>query len=810
MELLSHPNYLLKNHLINTKNRALNNYNISNLNYFNKELIKDILKIICLTHDFGKSTTYFQKYIRNEKVEKNKLKNHSNISFILTNYIIKLYMDNIIKNNNSNKNNNFNIKIDKSYYSIFSICVKKHHGNLTNFINCLDLDEEIYYLEKQFKTLDFNFINNLLIENDIITKNINFNFNELIEEVKNLEYFCDDELNYTNNENLKKELYFLYEYLFSLLICADKEDAIFKENVINNMNDNKNNNSNNKNNNSNKNNNTVPKNIINYIKNINSKNEKPINKLRNEIFYSVSNNLDNLDLNHKIYSLNSPTGSGKTLTIFNFVLKLKDKIKKEKNYNMKIIYCLPFLSIIDQNYNVLSNVLNNPPSNILLKHHHLADVDYSYYDNNNNNEIEYLDIDKSLHLIETWQSEIITTTFIQLFYTIFSNKNSNLKKFNKLANSIIILDEIQAIPYKYWDLINNTFKFLANEYNIYFILLTATLPMIFNERECKELLPNKEKYFSKLNRIKMNIHNEKMNIDEFINLLDKDIKENYNKDFLIVLNTINSSKEVYEALKEKNYNNTEYYYLSTNIYPKERLNRIKQINKNEKSKRKIIVSTQLIEAGVDISVDIIYRDFAPLDCINQTAGRCNRHNEQNNKGIVNIVKLINNKNKLYGNYIYGRTILSKTEEVLLNYKTIEEKEFLKLNNKYFKKLSNYKDKSNELLEYIKKFEYGKINKEFKLIENLPTVNLFVNVEKEAEQIYNKFEEIQHIKNIFIRKNEFLKIKKDFYQYVISVPIFHIKDTNILIDENKSINTINEKYYNIETGFNIVNDDIIIL
>ena len=679
---------------------------------------------------------------------------------------------------------------------MFSLCVRNHHTSLSEFIHdaCIS-DENI--LKKQFESLDFNFINEILEKNSLPT--LEQNFEEFISEIEELEYICD-ELKYETNDELKIEMYYLYQYLFSLLISSDKEDAIFRQETSYKLFRSTNNP------------NTIPDDIIDYIEN--KPKTKPIDHLRTEIFRKVSNKVHNLDLNQKIYSLNAPTGIGKTLTIFNFALKLANRIYAEKNINMKIIYCLPFLSIIDQNYKVLSEVLKNPPSNILLKHHHLSDVIYRYGEHGEEN---VLDEDKSLHLIETWNSKIITTTFMQLFYSIFSNKNSDLKKFDSLSNSIIILDEIQSIPYKYWHLVNKIFKFLAEEYNIYFILTTATLPMIFNENEYVELLDNKEYYFSKLDRIKMKIHNNPMDIDEFIELLDEDINNNPDKDFLIVLNTIKSSKEVYELLKKNDYENTEYFYLSTSVYPKERLNRIERINKDKdnynnknKNKRKIIVSTQLIEAGVDISVDIVYRDIAPLDSINQTAGRCNRHNERTEKGIINIVKLINDNGHLFSRYIYSGALISKTEELLNNYHKIEEKELLNLNNLYFNKLKNYDDSSKELLEIIKKFKYELVPKKFKLIEEIPQINLFVNVEEDAEEIYEKYENIKEISNPFERKKEFLKIKKEFYQYVISVPKHAIKGKDILIDENKSINVIDKTYYDIETGFRVVEDKMVIM
>src|SRR5450830_506841 len=141
--------------------------------------------------------------------------------------------------------------------------------------------------------------------------------------------------------------------------------------------------------------------------------------------------LKTLSLDNNIYSLNVPTGTGKTLTALSFSLKLRDKIKTELNFMTKIIYSLPFLSIIDQNFKVFEDVFKNvqgytPTTDILLKHHHLSDI---FYETNGN--VEY-DTSESLLLIEGWNSEIIVTTFIQFFHSLISNKNRSLRKFHNI------------------------------------------------------------------------------------------------------------------------------------------------------------------------------------------------------------------------------------------------------------------------------------------------------------------------------------------------------------------------------------------
>src|SRR5690606_10315473 len=160
----------------------------------------------------------------------------------------------------------------------------------------------------------------------------------------------------------------------------------------------------------------------------------------------------------------------------------------------------------------------------------------------------------------------------------------------------------------------------------------------------KEITKKKEEYFKGLDRIELIPRIETaLTLEEFKALLEKDLIDNPEKDFLIVLNTISSANNVYHFIKSQELENTETIYLSINVNPKERLERIRKIkgssekDANESSRiRKVIVSTQLIEAGVDIDADMVYRDFATMDSINQVAGRCNRNSAKADKGTVSI------------------------------------------------------------------------------------------------------------------------------------------------------------------------------
>lgn len=812
-DLKSHPDKLLKDHLFNVGNCCRKTLSSKKLNieeYIDFYTLLDVAYLIGVSHDFGKATSYFQEYMGEEdETKRAKLKNkpetyHGSISSIFTYYAIREYLQ------------TKNLR-DKKYYEYLPIIgflvVKRHHGNLHNADDeVIDFDKKDEILEKQIGSIDLGELNE--IYGFLLSKiNLNFDCNIIRDKILHSEpvdiygkqefqkdYFKDlsrEEKRRIRNVEEEHTLlfYFITLLLYSIILDADKTDAANLKKIeridINEC-------------------------IVDEYKRLkfSSKedNNKKINDMRNEIYEEVLSNVERIDLDKdKILSLNVPTGTGKTLTALSFALKLRTRIESERGYKPRIIYSLPFLSIIDQNFAVFEDVFETvnkekPTSDILLKHHHLSDVVYTTKED----EFENLDKDigKDLLLIEGWNSEIIVTTFIQFFYSLVSNKNRAIRKVHNITNSIVILDEVQAIQHKYWLLLNKTTKFFAEQFNTQFIFVTATQPLIFDEtkKEIRPLVENKRKYFDTLDRVELITNLESVCLDDFKEILRGDIMQNPDRDFLVVLNTIRSSKDIHDFVKGLNIKDVELYYLSTNIIPKERLIRIKKI-KEKSATRSIIVSTQLIEAGVDIDADTVYRDFAPLDSINQVSGRCNR-NFGDKQGIVKlfILKGDTDGRAYYPHMIYGNFIISKTKEVFkeIDKNKIEESEFLKLNENYFKKVNIGKsdDESNSILEKVEGLKFNELS-DFKLIEkDYPEVDVFIEADDNAKGIWHEYQEIKSIKDVMERKKKFLGIKKDFYEYVISVPE---KFKNVVgFDEIQGIGHISQSTlqndYDQETGF----------
>lgn len=739
-ELYSHPGKYLEEHLINVSKIAVQNLNespIDKIGNFSKGEILNVVKICGLTHDLGKATKYFQIYLNSENKEKGKESRHSLLSSIATYYLVM----------NECKINN-RIDEDKIKLLAFAsfLAVKRHHGNMVDVLSeSTILASEKDLLKIQVDSIESDKLSILLknLKSEGITENIDKNiWRKWIEKAP-----TDLSSLFRKLRKLKEEknldYYLLFNLIFSLLIDADKSEVSIGEKLERKFT-------------------KINYTIVNSYKAKMNFNTSFLNELREKAYKEVINN--KIDLDQRILSLNLPTGIGKTFTSFAFALKLRGEIAKTKKYNPRIIYSLPFLSIIDQNADIFEKILAssklNPDSSLLLKHHHLSEI---YYKCGNN---EY-EPNQSKILIEGWNSEIIVTTFVQLFHTLISNKNSTLRKFHRLAGSIIILDEVQSVPYKYWLLIREVLDRLVLEFDSYVIFVTATQPLIFEKKEMNSLvLP--EAYFSKLDRVIIRSDLDKsITLEEFVNNLNI----NNNKSYLFIMNTINEAKNLFTILKEKY--DYEISFLSSHVTPFERLELIK---KTREKNTRILVTTQLVEAGVDIDFDVVYRDLAPLDSISQSAGRCNR-NWRSEKGEVNIVSL-KDERKNYSFYVYDPILIDTTKKILMSNKIIAERNYLEIIENYYYELTKKKskDESKNLIKAIYSLKYtsdddNKGISDFKLIEeDYPKIDVFIELNNDAKKVWAEFESIKEIKNLFEKRLAFSRIKGKFYKYVISIPI----------------------------------------
>jgi len=761
----SHPGKKLINHIDEVRkiaNKFLND---------KEDSINKTLDIACKCHDFGKYTTYFQKHLY--KKYNGNLSNHGFISALFGAFVgLKIFGE------------------DSYLPLILYSVILHHHGNLENADE--DLPTELRFNLSSLKA-------ELKFKLDIVNSQLDDMKNNYAEIVKDLsiveleEYF--DEFiekrpyEYTLRSILKvqrliemsrmdkQKMYTTHQLLYSCLIDADKMSAS---------------------------NTPIPEvkemsYSILYNKYLDQFKEKSgkIDKIRSEVFNRVQKNLQEVYKSNKYFSITAPTGTGKTLAGFYAAKRLRELL----GGNRKIIYALPFTSIIDQNYSVIFDLhednedFQSCVNQYIVKHHHLSDVDYK------SDEIDY-GTDSSLLLMESWQSSIVVTTFVQLFETIIGYRNRMLKKFHSIKGSIIILDELQTLDIKYWKLIDYMLKKICDDLDCRIITMTATRPIIL--KDAFELLDNYQEYFSSLNRVTLTFDSDKVTVDEFC---ENFINQLQYKSYLIICNTIGQSLGVYNRLKDLD---RKVMYLSTNIVPRKRRERIERI-KEIMDLKPIVISTQVVEAGVDLDFDIVYRDLAPMDSIIQAAGRCNRNGTS--QGEVRVVKMVND-DRLYGSFIYGKMLLILSEEILSK-GYFKESEFLNIIEKYFMlaiEKMNSVDESKKIIKAIENIQFSEVS-DFSIIKNRPDyIDVYFEIDDKAKELFEKYKkDVLEEKDSKKRYENLLKLKPELRSYMISLPV---KFKNQFI-EQKSIfrMPIEDKcrLYEDDIGFNKDDiDDTIIL
>lgn len=313
------------------------------------------------------------------------------------------------------------------------------------------------------------------------------------------------------------------------------------------------------------------------------------------------------------FSLTVPTGGGKTLSSLLFALR-----HALRNGHRRVIFVIPFTSIIKQNADVFRDVFallaKTLGRDIVLEHH-------SKFDPKNETERNRL-------AAENWDAPIIVTTNVQFFESLYANRTGACRKLHRIARSVVIFDEVQALPAGLLHPILRALRCLVHDLHASAVLCTATQPALERRDDFTVGIPSEEitpivgdesALFAALDRVECE-NLGAINDDQLIT----HILENATTGCLLVLNTTKAA----QALHEKLSHHTIALHLSARMCPRHVmlvLARAKRLR--EKGESVVLVSTQLIEAGVDISFPIVYRAECGLDSFAQAAGRCNRHGE---------------------------------------------------------------------------------------------------------------------------------------------------------------------------------------
>jgi len=418
---------------------------------------------------------------------------------------------------------------------------------------------------------------------------------------------------------------------------------------------------------------------------------------------TVTNAADFAENGGGVATLTLPTGMGKTLSGLSAAETIRDELGGER-----VIYALPFTSIIDQVVDELEDIYGTDSlGRLLTAHHHLSETTIIDETDEDVDEADSND-DVAGMLAEAWRAGLTVTTFVQLFESLAGPANAQSMKLPALRDSVVILDEPQSLPLDWWKLVPRLVEMLTEQYDVSVIAMTATQPQLFEE--ATELVDDPETYFEATARVQYELDpstERYIDAQEGPKSYTEAATELRNSvtagtSTLAVCNTIDSARTLFDRVTDHegaitsvgevyvdaletvettaelnsaelaatiaNSSDQSVLHLSTRLRPVDRLKLIETAKElTEREHGLLTVSTQLVEAGVDISFDRVYRDLAPIDSIVQAAGRCNRSFERD-RGHVTVwwLDVPDEQDKTPAEAVYNRgaTLLPVAAETL--------------------------------------------------------------------------------------------------------------------------------------------------
>ncbi len=464
-----------------------------------------------------------------------------------------------------------------------------------------------------------------------------------------------------------------------------------------------------------------------------------------------------------LYTLTVPTGGGKTYSSLAFALT-----HAVFNDLKRIIYVIPYTSIIEQNAKVFKDVLGNEN---VLEHH----CNYQF-DEDNSEEIQ--NIKEKLKLAsENWNIPIVVTTNVQFFESLFSNRSSKCRKIHNMTKSVIIFDEAQMLPFQYLKPCLLALSELVTNYGSTAVLCTATQPSINKQLPSTispiEIMEDPKQLYEDFRKVRVISRNE---------IEDTALTAELNQleQVLCIVNTRRHAKEIFSSLEGN------VFHLSTLMCPVHRQSVLKEVKQYLRDKLPCkVVSTQLIEAGVDIDFPMVYRAITGIDSIVQSAGRCNREGALK-EGTVIVFKPVSEYAKIKG-YL-ERT--AKIAEMVL--RKFDDPISLEAIDYYFKMLYSLEGKEaldkKEILNYFEEghksleFNFKTAAEQFRLIEN-GTYSIVIPYNEDAQSLITqaRFSPYPH------------SMARKLQPYTVSIYEFEYKT----LLENSALKTINDSFVILE-------------
>lgn len=676
-----------------------------------KDLLKEIIMTIPIFHDIGKVNPNFQLMkLKVNDFKENEAYVNTHHSFLSSMF----YMDYCRKLVYDEKNEDEIVNLLAEFILYNGYIIARHHselGSLTEFTKLINLDDDTY----------FSKLKRIINNEDIYSVKIDFIKSDIEDMFRNLNK-VDKDAEKVGKRSIKQGVYLsIYiRWLYSLLVASDyyatsefMNEADFSENTDLNDIDKWD---------SVYENTDLLKNIRQYqqerylISNEELNTVTDINILRSEIFCEVEEKIKaNTDEN--IFYLEAPTGSGKSNTAINASFKLMQHDKRLQ----KIFYIYPFNTLVEQNLETLEKVFadNEDIKQNIAVINSITPIKVSEKDLNDNEEKDVYQ--KALLDRQFLNYPMILSTHVSLFNIIFGNRQSDVLAFYQLANSVIVLDEIQSYKNKIWAEIICYLKELAKMFNIKIIIMSATLPdldiLSRFQAQAVDLLENSSRFFAVdcfKNRVKLNYDLLKVDKDSILDELKTHLKQYLKSDKKILIEFIKkkTAHDFWVDLQEnEDFKDVQIEYLSGDDSIAERKRILDKVKKATDTI--ILVSTQVIEAGVDIDMDIGYKNISKLDSEEQFLGRINRSCKK--EGIAYFFE-VDEASDIY------KDDVRLSESIVLKDVNMQKILELKLFDEYYKKvlettMGKYSYHFDEFIKDISDLNYESISTHMKLIDD---------------------------------------------------------------------------------------------
>lgn len=676
-----------------------------------KDLLKEIIMTIPIFHDVGKVNPNFQLMkLKVNDFKENEAYVNTHHSFLSSMF----YMDYCRKLVYDEKNEDEIVNLLAEFILYNGYIIARHHselGSLTEFTKLINLDDDTY----------FSKLKRIINNEDIYSVKIDFIKSDIEDMFRNLNK-VDKDAEKVGKRSIKQGVYLsIYiRWLYSLLVASDyyatsefMNEADFSENTDLNDIDKWD---------SVYENTDLLKNIRQYqqerypISNEELNTVTDINILRSEIFCEVEEKIKaNTDEN--IFYLEAPTGSGKSNTAINASFKLMQHDKRLQ----KIFYIYPFNTLVEQNLETLEKVFadNEDIKQNIAVINSITPIKVSEKDLNDNEEKDVYQ--KALLDRQFLNYPMILSTHVSLFNIIFGNRQSDVLAFYQLANSVIVLDEIQSYKNKIWAEIICYLKELAKMFNIKIIIMSATLPdldiLSRFQAQAVDLLENSSRFFAVdcfKNRVKLNYDLLKVDKDSILDELKTHLKQYLKSDKKILIEFIKkkTAHDFWVDLQEnEDFKDVQIEYLSGDDSIAERKRILDKVKKATDTI--ILVSTQVIEAGVDIDMDIGYKNISKLDSEEQFLGRINRSCKK--EGIAYFFE-VDEASDIY------KDDVRLSESIVLKDVNMQKILELKLFDEYYKKvlettMGKYSYHFDEFIKDISDLNYESISTHMKLIDD---------------------------------------------------------------------------------------------